>query len=313
MGFWDSGFGTPYNKSNNVLVDFYKTVYFDFGLTSPYALRPNAKVPVGITQGLFSNHIASFEIHGNVLEPLRFMGNGWDTVFNKISRNIPIGRGYEWEYDVTRLPEGILKGRATLPSTGRVEQSDEYLKILRLLGASVRKQLSLVPAIQLGFGHTWGRYRIPDSIHVGLRSMYPFTDSDFQRTINLILHNYRDTGAPVTASYSWNPDNGTLEILVTENIPHQESVPDGIPVSMPEFINDLNEFVASAKAAQASAPEAPAMSGEPEDGFPYDFYRGLGLIDGENMVAVPSVLGPIRIPMTEDIAKAHLLAYQPEN
>jgi hypothetical protein len=50
--------------------------------------------------------------------------------------------------------------------------------------------------------------------------------------------------------------------------------------------------------------------------LPYEFYRGLGLIDDEDMVLVTSIFGadyPMRMHMTNELAQEQLLKHKPEN
>jgi hypothetical protein len=59
---------------------------------------------------------------------------------------------------------------------------------------------------------------------------------------------------------------------------------------------------------------APAPQQEQGDSFPYEFYRGLGLIDDEDKVLVTSFFGPefpVRMDMRSEAAKEHLLSYKP--
>jgi hypothetical protein len=294
VGFWDSNdgkFGRRFRRSDANLVQFYDKIYFDFGLTPSRHLKENTLVPVVVNTG-FDNKPYGFEIRGNILSPQRFLTHGWGNIFHTISREIPVSKNRVWAFDITRLHEGILTGTTAFDSDAAYAHSDEYLKILRLIGGGMHKPLSKVPAITLDFGRTWERYAVPDRITFALDSMYPFTDSDFLRLIDLITHSYRNQSAPVTYSYSGNPATGTMEITVEEIVP---------------------EAPAPAPQPQQNAPEPVQTE---EDGFPYAFYRGLGLIDEENMVWVPSSVGDwmrIPYPMTEPKARDYLLAYKPAN
>jgi hypothetical protein len=153
--------------------------------------------------------------------------------------------------------------------------------VLHLIGGGIGKALERVPAVGLQFRETWTKFGIPDCINIHLQSMYPFTNDDFLYLINLIVHNYRNNNsAPVKYSYEADPATGYLTIRVEEVIAEVPAFDETIP--------------------------------EPGDAFPYDFYRGLGLIDEEGMVTIPSILGPVRIPMTREGAKEYLLSYKPD-
>lgn len=292
MGFWSSDndkFGRSFSKRDPNLVELYKRMYFDFGLIPPSQLNEGAKVPVVVNTG-FDNKPYAFEVHGNIMYPNRFMNSGFGNIFHTISREIPVSRNRVWAFDITRLDEGILTGEVAFSSDAAYLQSEEYLKILRLIGGGTHKTLSKVPAISLGFGRTWGQYGIPDRISFALESMYPFVDDDLLRLVNLITHNYRNHNAPVSYSYSGNPATGIMEIMTQEIIQ-----PPVVPQYEPQQ-------------------SAPAPQQEQGDTFPYEFYRGLGLIDEQDRVFVP-VSDWMNLPyhMTEPEAKAHLLAYKPTN
>lgn len=294
MGFWnsdDGNFGRRYRQSDSNLVQFYGKVYFDFGLTPPRHLKENMSVPVVVNTG-FDNKPYAFEVRGNVLNPRNFMTNGYGNVFHTISREMLISRNRVWAFDITRLDEGILAGTSAFDSDAAYSQSEEYLKILRLIGGGTYKPLSKVPAISLEFGRTWERFAIPDRISFALDSMYPFADDDLLRLVNLITHSYRNQNAPVSYSYSGNPATGIMEITTQEIVQ-----PPVVPQYEPQQ-------------------SAPAPQQEQGDSFPYEFYRGLGLIDDEDMVLVPDFFGPdfpIRTDMKSEQAKAFLLAYKPIN
>ncbi|MDP9998400.1 hypothetical protein J2W15_001899 [Pseudarthrobacter sulfonivorans] len=310
-------FGMRIVDRDSNLARLYQTVYFHFGLTPPRYLAQKARVPITISDG-WNGGVIMFEIHGRILSPTGFLSNGWDNPFNRIARETPAGKGRVWAYDITQLHQGVLKGDSVFPGDEAHRRSEEYLKTLYILGGGVRKSLSSVPSIDLEFGHTWSRFGIPDKVSFELSSMYPFTDDDLLRLVQLIIHNQVGAGAPVKSSYSGNPAKGTLtitteDVTVTQSdIPPQPENPrapapraddDGIRTmeGLAAFMEDLKQ---AGNPAQKPGPS--------DDGFPYDFYRGLGLIDNEEMVALPSILGPIRVHMSSPDAKQFLLKYQPE-
>lgn len=269
---------------------FYEKVYFDFGLTPPRHLKDGEFVPIQV--GTVSGKIYRFEIRGNITSPERFLSGGYGGVFQKISRDMPTTRNQVWAFDITRLHEGILSGETTWESNADYAQSEEYLNVLRLVGGGVGKPLSKAPAIHLGFGDIWARFGVPDRIAVGVESMYPFSDADMKRIINLILHNYRNANSSLEALYSWDDMAGTFEIITKEKSPVSHPQPE----------------------PEQTQPNASTPQSEPTDGFPYEFYRGLGLIDDENNVTMPSIFGaefPMTVPMENVLAKEFLLAYKP--
>lgn len=289
LGFWgdvlnefldgDGSFGQKLRKDNPALTNLYRTVYFDFGLPPLRNLKEGSQVPITVQSG-FGDQIFGFEIHGNIHSPSDFLTSGWGSVFHTISRDFPLAKGGVWAYDIRRLNESILIGKSVYPSDEAYAKSEEYLKILRLIGSASIPPLSRVPAIELTFGRFWVQYGIPDNISVSMDSVYPLSDNHMKSAINLILHNYnRSDAPPVVADYTWNPLDGTLELVMRDK----------------------------------PAPTAPEPEVKhPEDGFPYDFYRGLGLIDDEDMVTIPSMLGPVRSSMRNPLTKEYLLSYEPE-
>lgn len=294
MGFWgdvindfldgDGTFGQKLRKDNPALTNLYRTVYFDFGLTPLRNLKEGSEVPITVQSG-FGNQIFGFEIHGNIHTPGNFMTSSWGSVFHTIARDIPLDKGRVWAYDIRRLDESILIGSAVYPGDEAYRKSEEYLKILRLVSGATTPSLSRVPAIELEFGRFWMQFGLPDRISVSLDSVYPLSDNHLKNVINLILHNYnRNDALPVVADYTWDPTEGTLE-LVMKDKPEPTVTPP------------------------AAAPEPETK--HPEDGFPYGFYRDLGLIDDEDMVTVPSMLGPVRVSMRNPLTKEYLLSYKP--
>jgi hypothetical protein len=279
-GDGSESFGQRIRRDNPALMEFYRKTYFDFGLPPARNIKEGSVVPVRVSLG-FGNQMFGFEIRGNILTPLNFLSSGWGSPFHTIARDFPLTKGRVWAYDIRRLNESILTGEAVFPGDEAYRRSEEYLKILRIIGSASTPPLSRVPAIELGFGRIWEQFGIPDNISVSLDSVYPFSDNHLKNVINLILHNYnRNPAPPVAADYTWNPQDGTLKLVMRDT-----SVP--------------------------TAPPEPEVNQSADD-FPYDFYRGLGLIDDEDMVAVPSFIGPIRTHMTENFAKEYLLSYKPD-
>lgn len=272
-------FGQKMRSDNPVLMELYRTVYFDFGLTPPRNVTAGSVVPVVVQTDYWGKNLHGFEIHGNILTPTNFLTAGWGSIFHTISRNFPLAKGGVWAYDIRQLNEGVLIGKSTFPRDEIYAKSEEYLKILRLVGMASTPPLSRVPAIELEYGRFWVQYGIPDRISVSMDSFYPLSDAHLKSVINLILHNYNQSGVTtVVADYTWNPLDGTLELVMKDK-------PEPI-VPEPEVQHS-------------------------EDGFPYDFYRGLGLIDDEDMVTVPSMLGPVRTSMRNPLTKEYLLSYKP--
>jgi hypothetical protein len=285
----EAPFGQRLKKDDHTLRDLYKHTYFDFGLNSLMNLKDNEIVPMRTKTR--AGMLDEFEIRGKILTPARFLSRGWGSPFHTINREIETLNGRVWAFDITRLNESILVGNAVHKDDEVYVRSEEYLKILQAVGGAVTGGLHSVPAIQLDFGEIWSRYGIPDRIFVSLQSTYPLSDHQLQQVVNLILHTYNRGSLPVTADYAKNITDETVTLVMRETKaqPQQE---------------------APSETQQKSEPATTAPS-SPSDGFPYDFYRGLGLIDAENMVEVPSILGPMKIHMTEEWAKNHLLAYKP--
>ncbi|MDR6417469.1 hypothetical protein [Pseudarthrobacter sulfonivorans] len=310
-------FGMRIVDRDSNLARFYQTVYFHFGLTPPSHLAQKVRVPITVSDG-WNGGVIRFEIHGRILSPIGFLSNGWDNPFNRIERETPAGKGRVWAYDITQLHQGVLRGDSVFPGDEAHRRSEEYLKTLYILGGGVMKSLSSVPSIDLEFGHTWSRFGIPDKVSFQLSSMYPFNDDDLLRLVQLITHNQAGAGAPVKTSYSGNLAKGTMTITnedVTEtqsDIPPQPENPRPSAPQAKDYDirtkDGLFEFMENLKQAGNPAQQP----GPTDDGFPYDFYRGLGLIDNEEMVALPSILGPIRVHMSSPDAKQFLLKYQPE-
>ena len=270
-------FGQKMRTDNQALMSLYRTVYFDFGLTPPRNVKAGSVVPIVAQTDYWGKDLHGFEIHGNILTPINFLTAGWSSIFHTISRDFPLPKGGVWAYDIRRLDESILIGKSVYPRDEAYAKSEEYLKILRLIDNASTPPLSRVPAIELDFGRFWVQFGIPDRISISMHSVYPLTDAHLKKVINLILHNYnRSDAPPVIADYTWNPLDGTLELVMKDK---------------PE-------------------PVTPEVK-HPEDGFPYDFYRGLGLIDDEDMVTVPSMLGPVRTSMRNPLTKEYLLSYKP--
>lgn len=279
----DSFNGQRYTTGAVALRNLYEKTYFDFGLTPPRNLKDGQTVPMSVWS--FGSKVTSFEIHGNILSPANFLDRGWSSPFHRIDREIPIPAGRVWAFDTTRLHESILTGSISYPSNEDYARSEEYLKILRTVGIAPVGVLHTVPEVQLDFGDIWSQYRIPDRIFISLNSSYPLSEGQLRRVNELILHTYnRSDAPPVTADYSMDVTAGSITLTMRET---------------------------NAQPRQQAQPTAPKS--EPADGFPYDFYRGLGLIDEDDMVNVPSILGDITVPMTNFLAKEHLMNYKPGN
>lgn len=286
-------FGQRIRSDNTSLRDLYDTTYFDFGLMPPRNLKEGQFVPMKTSSHRGRN--MGFEIHGNIMSPNKFFSRSWGNPFHSIEQNFPPAKGLVWAFDITRLNESILIGNAVNPGDEAHIISEEFLKILRIIGTATVGLLDEIPKIEIDFNETWNKYGIPDRIHVSMKHYRPLSERDLQHAINLILHTYnRSDAPPVTAHYSMNTLDGTITIH------NQETATEPEVKTQPTQERDTE-----------SQP-TPADQGLPTDGFPYDFYRGLGLIDSENMVTVPSFLGSVRIHMTQDEAKKHLLEYKPE-
>lgn len=277
--------------------DFYKLIHFDFGLPPLHTVKHNSFVPMKVNT-TFSDKIYAFEIHGNIHHPLTFMSMGSGSPFHTINRQMPLSRNMVWAYDITRLHEGILSGESAYQSDQAYLQSEEYLKVLRAVGNVIMPTFTRVPAIELEFGPIWSQYGIPDGIFIGIDTMSPLHDRHLEQVINVILHGYRQGyGSSVTADYSMNSQDGIVSITMRDSRQQTPPQPDRAP-----------QTEQWPQAEQSPQPE-------PADNFPYEFYRGLGLIDDEDMVLVP-VFGPdypMRASMTSDIAREHLMKYQPEH
>lgn len=287
----DSFNGQRYTTRDVTLRHLYEKIYFDFGLTPPRNLKDGQNVPVSVWN--FGSKVTSFEIHGNILSPTSFLERGWGSPFHRIDREIPIPSGRVWAFDTTRLHEGILAGSISYPSNEDYARSEEYLKILRTVGIAPVGVLHTVPEVKLDFGNIWSQYGIPDRIFVSLNSAYPLSEGQLRRVNELILHTYnRSDAPPVTADYSMDVTAGSITLVMREtNVQPAQQAPQ----------------------APTNAPQAaPANQADPDDGFPYDFYRGLGLINDDNTVTVPSMLGPVNADMRDPLVKQFLLEYKPE-
>lgn len=300
-------FGQRIRSDNHALRDLYELTYFDFGLNPPRNLKENTLVPMKVSTS-FGGKIIEFEIHGSIHYPGKFMGRSYGNPFNTLNRELPNQKNRVWAYDISRLHEGILSGKSVFPNDEAYEQSEESIRILQAVDDVITPTHLQVPVIELEFGNIWNQFRIPDRIFVAMRTAGPLSDYHLQGVINTILHTYnRSDAPPVTADYSMNPIDGTVTVVMRENSqpPQQAQQMDDTQKSA-DFINNLNAFVEN--------PDK--FAGKTDNGFPYDFYRGLGLIDDEDMVLVPSLFGadyPVRTHMTDEAAKEHLLTYKPEN
>lgn len=296
-------FGQRIRSDNHALRDLYELTYFDFGLNSPRNLKENTLVPMKVSTS-FGGKIIAFEIHGNIHYPGKFMSRSYGNPFNTINRELPNQKNRVWAYDISRLHEGILTGKSVFPTEEEYAQSEEYIKVLRAVDDVITPTHLQVPFIELEFGDIWNQFRIPDRIFVATRTAGPLSDYHLQGIINTILHTYnRSDAPPVTANYSMNVIDGTVTLVMRDAT--QTKQMEDIQKTA-DFINNLNAFVENAD----------KVAGKTDDDFPYEFYRGLGLIDDEDMVLVPSLFGadyPVRTPMTDEAAKEHLLAYKPEN
>lgn len=292
--------GQRMRRDSHALRDLYKHTYFDFGLKPLRGLKENELVPMKVSA--WGANLLSFEIHGNILTPARFLGRGWGSPFHTIEREVAIHKGRVWAFDITRLHEGILTGDAIYQGDEAHVRSEEYLKILQAVGAAGIVHQT-VPAIELGFGEIWSKYKVPDRIFVGLRAPYPLDDHHLQHLIKLILHAYNVPGAPpVTADYTKNISEGTVTLVMRETNVQPE----------PQTYREPQVFTQPQSSAQQAPESEPKPSKvDPSDGFPYDFYRGLGLINDDNTVTVPSILGPVKVDMTNEKVKLWLLSYQP--
>lgn len=301
-GDGSASFGQRIRSDNVALRDLYELMYFDFGLTPLHRLKENQFVPmtVGTTWG---SKIFQFEIRGNIGYPGKFLEGGWGSPFNKIHREIPLTKNRVWAYDVTRLGEGILAGTAAFPGDAAYAQSEEYLKILQIIGGVLMPILTRVPTLHMTFDTIWDQFRIPDSISISMSTVTPLYERHLQDITARILHAYnRSDAPPVTTDYSMNPMEGTITLTMRDSRVQQMDNPEGLA----DFITNLNDFV-----------ENPDKSAGPaDDGFPYEFYRGLGLIDDEDMVLVTSIFGadyPMRMHMTNELAREQLLSHNPES
>lgn len=271
-------------SDSHALRDLYQHTYYDFGLKPPRNLKANEFVPMNVSS--WGANLLGFEIHGNISHPAKFLGRGWGSPFNTIEREVGIRKGRVWAFDITRLNEGILAGDAVYQGDQAHVRSEEYLKILQAL-SSVGITHQTVPAIELEFAEIWSKFGMPDRISVALRAPYPLDDHHLQQVVKLILHAYNVPGAPpVTADYSKDISAGTVTLV-------------------------MRETSAQSKRTQEPEPQ-PSSQADPDDGFPYDFYRGLGLINADNTVTVPSMLGPVNADMRDPLVKQFLLEYKPE-
>lgn len=294
--------GQRMRKDNAALRDLYEHTYFDFGLNPLRNLKENEIVPMKVSA--WGAKLLSFEIHGNIHNPARFLGRGWGSPFHTIEREVGIYKGRVWAFDTTRLHEGILVGNAIYQGDETHVRSEEYLKILQAVGfGGILHQT--VPVVELEFGEIWSKYRVPDRISVAVRAPYPLDDHHLQYLVKVILHAYNVPGAPpVTADYAMNGSEGSVTLVMRETnvqpVPQTYREPQSFP--QPPEPTQQHEPQPSSQANQA----------DPDDGFPYDFYRGLGLINDDNTVTVPSMLGPVNVDMTNELVKQFLLEYKPE-
>lgn len=305
-------FGTKYRRETPHLTELYRALYYAFGLTSPHLLNPSVRVPLRVHSG-WDSHLNSFEIRGNTFEPHWFTGYK-SSIFHTIIRNWPPAKNGAWAFDISRLHEGVLSGQTRINRDETYLQSEEHLKVLRLIGSSSPYDLVSVPKIGLLFGPLWKQFGIPDRIDFQLNTVRPLGDRDLLRIVDLISNTYNRNGAPVSFSYSGNPATGTMTMTPMEDVQqpyvpptppqsqeqHQAKTEQGPDRRTSDFLNGLNDFV------ENHAPK-------PADGFPYEFYRGLGLIDNEDMVLVPTIMGDMRVHMTTDEAKLALLKHQPKS
>lgn len=304
-GDGNSSFGQRMGSRDTAFQELYRHTYFDFGLTPPRNVRENQVVPMAVST--WGTKLTHFEIRGNILSPHTFLSNSWQSPFHTIAREINlIVKGRVWAFDTSRLHEGILSGSAVHPGDVAHVQSEEYLKVLRAVGLAPIGHLRSVPYVELSFGEIWQQYGIPDRIFIAIPAAAPLSENQLQKVIQLILHSYnRSDAPPVTADYSKNVIDGTVTLTMRETITQ--------PPAPPQPTTSPRQAAPPTPPRQQTQPPAPPQ--DPADGFPYDFYRGLGLIDTDNKVWVPSSVGDwLRIPydMWEPQAKAWLLSYKPE-
>lgn len=290
---------------------FYSSLYFHFGLTPPQRMVHRMKSRLTIEGG--------FEVHGNPPSPHGFTSNGWDNVFNRVARDHAPTGGGRWAFNISRLDEGVLKGMVVGAGGRRHRESEAHLKVLYVLGATVcsTSQLSGVPQVRLEFGPVWEAYGVPDQIRFRVASMLPLSERELKRACEVIAYNHSQAGDALAFAYEGDVRAGIMTITVRETAP----IPPAPAPAPPTFPQRPEPRPRSQKRPQP--PEAPTRPPEPavsqttsapipqDDGFPYEFYRGIGLIDDEDMVLVPTILGSVRVHMTNEEARKALLNYRP--
>lgn len=333
-------FGVYYRDRDKNLKNLYKATYFYLGLPPLRNVKDGQFVPIKSTN--WADRVTSFEIRGNILNPTLFLDRGWENPFHRISLNVPTLNNRVWAFDISQLHKSILIAHSVGPNSSDFRRSEESLNILRTVGLAHVGAINSVPQIELQFGEIWDTYAIPDQVFVALNTAYPLRDNQLQRIVDLILHSYnRGDAPPVTADYTVNAVEGTVTIAMRENLaqpnapeqqqgkaapqaqnhPPQDTPQESGPgryATTAGFMEDLDKLVNhQANASQPeSQPSEPQKQSDPDDGFPYDFYRGIGLITEHNTVYVPTFFGPefpVAIPMTSDEAKEFLLNYKPDN
>ena len=266
----------------NPVADLYAYAYRAFGLKPYHLLRQEETVPVWVRSDP-QGFVSAFEIHGNALNVPEFLANSHYGVFRDIRNAIVLPVGMSWVFDLSEINEGKMRGWGVPTGSHAHLQSEEILHLLGVIGATRLPPLEAVPIVKLGFGSIWERYGIPDDISITLHGYFLNTDP-FDELRTNILDSYIQRGNVngVKAAYRVVFVENTLNIVFSEP---------------------------SATTENLAVPDAAAKSDE--DGFPYDFYRGLGLIDEEDKVIVQTILGPMRVDMREEDARATLLAYKP--
>lgn len=262
----------------------YRTIHFPFGLPSSHRMPTQGTKEVEL--GWDYKTLYRFYITGNKLAVPYFTRHEWSNVFNSIEREIATPRGRVYAYNFSQLHLGKLAGQLVPVGSDEHLISDEYRAVLSIIGHTIPKHLLSVPQVYMNFQYTWESHRLPDSIVIKMEAMNPFTEHEMENLLRTLAHRYRIAERKdVNGSARWNTSQGHFEMELVAQ-----------PVNVPPR-------PAGAPQSAQNPPNAPE--------FPYDFYRGLGLIDDEGMVEIPTILGIVRLHAETPMAQEHLLTYKP--
>lgn len=286
---------------------FYRTIYHAFGLPASYRM-PTAGTRE-IKMGWDFKTLRNFTITGKNIVPHLFIRRGPTNLFESIEKELPPHPRYEWAFDTSLLSQGQLKGKIVVSGTKEKTISDAYRTVLYAIGDSITKRYLNVPAVRIHFGSLWDTHSIPEVISVDFQPTTPMEEyhmaalrEQLAYVFNLLHH--EDIHGEAVCNIKTNQFE-----MRFKPVPQSEKVEETDPVVNASFNPVDSEPVVH---PHVPAPPTHAPASAAHSGFPFDFYRGLGLIDGEGYVEVPTILGPMKVHCSHPEAIEHLMGYQPK-